>query len=247
LILRHVVGAQRPAALQHPLGDPPRHLAAVKQVRTLGAVALERVSQLLEPEDLAGDERSPLRRVDGPALGLMPEDRLEDVEDECLLGVHVDAIAGEARGLTNELAQGHRSVAPQRLREPRGGAGHSARRGADVEDLRRLRAEVDGDRNQLSSALAARAPGNLHEEVEQHVLGARVVYEHEPTGAKPGQGTLGDERGEDRGHRGVHGVSSLPQHPGPGLRGHWMAGRHGAAHGHRDRVSDRERIPGRRC
>src|SRR6185503_1874671 len=93
-------------------------------------------------------------------------------------------------------------------------------------------AEVDDDRLELDSALAAVEPARRHEEVEQRRVPTGLVDEHEAACTEAGQRALGDDRGEHRGDRAVDRVATLAQRPGAGLRGCRMAaGDDAPAHG----------------
>ena len=126
--------AFRPA--RPPTPKPAGDLPAVERLRALRPVALERVAELSEREDLPVAQDPALRRVDRRSLRLVGEDRLEDLEDERLLGVHLHAVACEPGRLADQLRERHRAEAPQRVGQPGRGAGHPARGRADVEDLR---------------------------------------------------------------------------------------------------------------
>jgi len=193
LVGGEVVGAEGSATLDNPLRHPARDLAGVERLRPLSAVALQRVGQLTEDEALTLEEDAPRGRVDRRALRLIGEDRIEDLEDERLLGVHLDALAGEPSWVAYELGQWHRAEAVESPRQPGRRPGHAARRGPDIEDLRLLRTEVDGDRQELGATLPYGPAWNLDEEVQQDVLACWVVYEHEAACPQPGERALGDE------------------------------------------------------
>jgi hypothetical protein len=236
LIGREVVRAERSAPLHDPVRDPQRHLAAIEGLGPFRAVALERVPELAEDEALTLPEDPALGGVDDRALGLVGEDRLEDLKDERLLGVDLHPIARELRRLPDELGERYRPEAIERMRQAGRGPRHSARRRADVEDLRRLRAEVDRNRDELGTPLPDRPPRDLDKEVQEDVPLPRIVDEHEPPRAEPGQRALDHERGEHGGHGGVDGVSSLPQHARAGLRSQRMARRHSTPRAHEKQV-----------
>ena len=107
----------------------------------------------------------------------------------------------------------------------------AARCGADVEDLRRLGREVDGDGDQVGGARRAVGARHGDEEVEHDVLIAGV-NEHVAAGAQTRERALGDEGRQHRGHGRVDRVAALAQEPRTSLRGQRMPCSDHAARAH---------------
>ena len=100
-----------------------------------------------------------------------------------------------------------------------------------MEDLDRV-AEVDVDRAQrrVLGAVGEPAARRLDEEVEQHGILAGRRGEHVAARAEPGEHRLGDERGEHRRQRGVHGVAAGAEDLRAGRSGDGVARGDDAAH-----------------
>ena len=99
-----------------------------------------------------------------------------------------------------------------------------------MEDLDRLLAERDLDRRQLAGLAVGFLARRGDEEVEQDVLAAGRVDQHEAAGAGPRQGRLADERHEHRGDRGVDRVAAGAQRVGSGLGRQRVPGGDDASH-----------------
>ena len=137
LVGGEVAGARACRRARAPSPRSPRRLAAVERLRALGAEPLERVAELGEAERVALAEQVALRRVDLARLLVVGEDRREDREEVGLLGVEIDALAGERA--PPGAASSASGTVPNRSSarsSPAGVPGHAARGGADVEDLR---------------------------------------------------------------------------------------------------------------
>ena len=105
------------------------------------------------------------------------------------------------------------------LAQPGRHAGHSARRGPDVEALGHL-VEQHVDRDQLGAGGGIDSPpAGFDEEVQQMVLAGGGVGEHEPAGAEGRELALDGERGEHGADRRVERVATFSQHLRSGLRG----------------------------
>ena len=88
-----------------------------------------------------------------------------------------------------------------------------------------------------AGAVGQAVPGGGDEEVEQVVLAARRVHEHEAARARAGERRLGHERHEHRGDGGVDGVAAGAQDVGGRLGGHGVSGCDDSSHGGEPRAS----------
>ena len=105
LIGREVAAPERAAAVEHPVGDRRRDLAAVEGLRALVTEPLESVREIGEDDRVAGAEQAATRRVDRRRLGVVGQDRRQDREEEGLLGDHHVPLAGESGRRRRQLAQ----------------------------------------------------------------------------------------------------------------------------------------------
>jgi hypothetical protein len=146
------------------------------------------------------------------------------VDDLRLLGVDDHAVARQRGRGRRQVAEPRRAPAAHRGVDPGGVAVRPAGGGADVEDLRRVAAEVhlDGHERGAIGGIAAVA-GRGDEEVQQHRRLAGLGDEHVAAGAGPAQQRLGDPRREHGGDRRIDRVSAGAQHVGARLRGQRMA------------------------
>ena len=137
-----------------------------------------------------------------------------------LLGVDLDALAGEMRRRRGELGQRHRSEPLERRREPRAvpGTPHEA---APTLKTCGGASKSTATGTSSDSALDATRPGHLDEEVEQRRVPPGRVDEHEAARPEARQRALGGERRQHRGDGGIDRVAALAQRPSaPGLGGH---------------------------
>ena len=167
---------QEPAALAHPVAHGGRDVAGVERRGTVGGEPLERVGERGVAVDVALGRGTPRGHEVRPRLLRALVDRPQDLEQEGLRGVDLDAPAGERDRGRDELGERQPGVALGRAGCARHRAVGARGGGTDVELLHRV-AEVDLDRAQRRVRRSGRAPasGRLDEEVEQHRRRARAA------------------------------------------------------------------------
>jgi hypothetical protein len=227
LVGRQVGAAERPAVLLHPLDHGRGELAGVERRRALRAEALERLRERRVAVDLPEQVRTSLGHEQRARLLGQLGDRGQDLEQVRLLGVDLDAGARERGRRGAQLGERHRAEALARRVHAGRHAVDAAGGGPDVEHLGRV-AEGHVDRHERRPVAAARRGD---EEVEQHVVLAGRRHEHVAARAEARQQRLGDEGGEHRGQRRVHGVAAGAEGVRAGLRREGMSGRDDSAHG----------------
>jgi hypothetical protein len=207
-------------------------LAGVELGRTALGEQLERVGKVAHHEPVAGDEALAVRvRVERAPLLRVPQDQVEDRVQVGLRAVQLDSLARELDRRREELAPRERPECAVRLLEPGRRAGDSARRGSDVEDLRRI-AEGHVDVVHGRTVVCGKATaGDVDEEVEQpRAAVVAAVDDDEPAAARSRERALRDPRGEGRGDARVDRVPALGEHARARLGGQSVAGGDGSSH-----------------
>jgi hypothetical protein len=214
------------------VGDRGCGVAAVQVAGALVAQAFEQVRQFGQTDGVAGFQQAAGGRVDRHALGLVGQDRAEDLEQKSLHLGDFQAVAGGLRRRACEVGEGHAAEAVDRLGHAGRSAIDAARRWADIEPLDRLLGEADVDRLELGvPALGQPLAGRGDEEVEQVVLAPGRVDQHEPAGARPRERRLRGEAHQHGGSGGIDRIATFAQHVGPGPGRKRMTSGNDTSHG----------------
>ena len=119
-VRRQVGGRQHPPRSHTQATIAARDIAVVERARALGSEPLERLGQLWLTDLVARAQQCTVGREQRRRLGRRGDDPGEDLDHVRLLGVELDAIAGERRGGLDELAQRDPAEPRGRLADPAG-------------------------------------------------------------------------------------------------------------------------------